>query len=487
MSEHTFLRSLFGLFVAGIFAYVIFERSDSELENAADHSLTRQRYMPYVSNTLLPVFVLAIFILGIIESDLSRTMELMFSTFFGIFLHICVYYLILLLLLPLLRRFVSARACATLWLIPNYLYFVQDRSIRPSAPWWVIHIPTNVLTIIFLIWITGCIGILLWSVVTHLCFRFLILKNAQPVTDPAVQVIWMQEQQRAGYDKAPYQLVSSPGVRTPLSIGFFQKTIRVVLPENDYSPDDLSLIFRHELVHIGRNDCGTKFFLTFCTAICWFNPLMWIAMRRSADDLELSCDETVLLDADGDQRRQYAHLILRTAGDERGFTTCLSASAKALRYRLRNIVKPRKRLGGALIIALVFFVLIMSCGYVAVAYSPGTGTDFIFDGQDPGQCTITSINLIKNNRYHSAEVSDPQSFIQYIASLKLTKLTGIYNYSDDIQKMTVIFQSPKGAFGIHLTDHSLKITPLYDDLPQQTYYIDDTIDWNYLNQLIVFE
>ena len=32
---------------------------------------------------------------------------------------------------------------------------------------------------------------------------------------------------------------------------------------------------------------GSKL-LTFCTAICWFCPLMWIAKRRSAEDLELS-------------------------------------------------------------------------------------------------------------------------------------------------------------------------------------------------------
>ena len=31
----------------------------------------------------------------------------------------------------------------------------------------------------------------------------------------------------------------------------------------------------------------------FCTALCWFNPFLWIAMRKSAEDLELSCDELI--------------------------------------------------------------------------------------------------------------------------------------------------------------------------------------------------
>ena len=67
---------------------------------------------------------------------------------------------------------------------------------------------------------------------------------------------------------------------------------------------------------------------------------MWMAMERSAQDMELSCDETVLLEADDVTRRRYAGLLLATAGDSRGFTTCLSASASALRYRLRNVSIP---------------------------------------------------------------------------------------------------------------------------------------------------
>ena len=65
---------------------------------------------------------------------------------------------------------------------------------------------------------------------------------------------------------------------------------------------------------------------------------MRVAARKSADDLELSCDETVLAGEDSGSRKRYAELILKTAGDERGFTTCLSATATALRYRLKNII-----------------------------------------------------------------------------------------------------------------------------------------------------
>ncbi len=40
-----------------------------------------------------------------------------------VFLLIGVYYVLLLAVLPLLRRHISARVCAVLWLLPGYLYF----------------------------------------------------------------------------------------------------------------------------------------------------------------------------------------------------------------------------------------------------------------------------------------------------------------------------------------------------------------------------
>ena len=46
----------------------------------------------------------------------------------------------------------------------------------------------------------------------------------------------------------------------------------MVVPERDYTQEELRLVLRHELVHISREDSAAKFFLAFCTAMCWFNP-----------------------------------------------------------------------------------------------------------------------------------------------------------------------------------------------------------------------
>ena len=160
----------------------------------------------------------------------------------------------------------------------------------------------------------------------------MLLTSAEPVMDPGVLRLWEEEQTafqvKQGYkkDPQPIPLVRSERITTPLTIGLLKNSVCMVLPQKDYTEEEYRLIFQHELTHIGREDNGNKFFLTFCTAMCWFNPLMWIAMRQCAADLERSCDETVLLNADMETKKQYAFLLLKTAGDDRGFTTCLSAS-----------------------------------------------------------------------------------------------------------------------------------------------------------------
>ena len=133
--------------------------------------------------------------------------------------------------------------------------------------------------------------VLTWKTIEHLIFRHRILKPAYPVTSMDILAIWDKVLAEAKMEPSKLQLVISPSVRTPLSIGLLKRTTRVVLPEKDYTTEELELILQHKIVHIAREDAGAKYFLVFCTAMCWFNPLMWVAMRKSAEDIELSCDE----------------------------------------------------------------------------------------------------------------------------------------------------------------------------------------------------
>ena len=483
MSTEVLMKGLLAAVISGAFAFAVLSRYDSEI-GSENVETEHQRYLPYVSGALLPLFIVVCVGLALAYYGGKAAAQMAMSLCFGIFLHISLYYALLMIILPTLRRHFSARACATLWMLPNYLYITSFMKV--PMPLLVVQTPDNLVWILFGVWASGGAGVLIWKMISHLIFRFRVLKNAAPVTDPEVLAIWNHEIAHAQFQKPKFRLVTSPGVVTPLSIGLFRRGLRVVLPERTYSPEELSLVFRHEIVHIGREDAWSKFFLVFCTAMCWFNPLMWMAMRKSADDLELSCDETVLIGCDDGVRYQYANLLLNTAGDERGFTTCLSATASAMRYRLKNAVKPTKKHSGALLVGLVFFALCMSCGYVALAYDAGTGAEVIYQSQDISEYRLSHIAL-KDDPYNTAWMCpDQEAFHAYMSSLKLSNLTGSYTFEDGGREFIFLYDTPKGELAVILGDSVMKTVPLYGDADAgKWYYLQGGADWARLSEFII--
>lgn len=478
------MRGLFSGLMALVFAWVVFSRYDDEIGTEVSE-YERQKYLPYIPGTLLPGFLIAITILATYFYGFSGAAKMTLSACFTIFLHISLYYLVLLLILPFLRKVISARACAMLWLVPNYLYVIHQSYMELPSPLIVITAKGNLTWILFAIWLAGFAAVLVWKIIEHLVFRHHILRDARPITDPDVLSVWNTIIEDSRFKRPKFKLVTSPNVTTPLTIGLSRRATRVVLPEKKYSKEDLELILRHEIVHIGREDAWNKFFMVFCTAMCWFNPLMWIAMRKSADDMELSCDETVLLGADDATRKQYAILLLDTAGDERGFTTCLSATANAMRYRLQNITKPVKRRSGALIVGAVFFILCMTSGYVALAYEGNSGAQLIYQCDDYNSYVIRSVSLKDDEFATNYEIADEEAFHSYLAGLTLYELTGNYSFNDSERCFTYLMDTQGGTMAVLLYDNAVKTVWLHRDAQAEYYYVPEGIDWNYIETIII--
>ena len=442
-------------------------------------------------------------------------MDGLLAAVFSPVLTLSLYYAILLALLPSLRQRIRPRACATLWLLPSLFYLTRS-SFLPR-PLLTVHVPKSLLLAMCLVWLAGFLAILGWSIAVHLRFRASILRDAAEVTDPNLLAVWRQELIRLGEVPAAYEgkLVTSPTASTPLSVGLFRSGLRVVLPRRSYTAEELTLIFRHELIHIVRGDTWTKFFLLVCKALCWFNPLMWIAMRRSADDLELSCDEIALQNEPDPVRRQYAELILHTAGNERGFTTCLSASASALRYRLKNILQPRKLRPGALAVSVICFMLLLSRGSITLAYGESTVGDLLFQSRDASQFSLRDVSFsdassnsistalsnaftgqsntlsgLPHSYYDSLSPThytciDPDALFTYLSALPTQ--TGTVDYSSAHRGRSLVVswrnqENPDEILGMILSHRSVQI--LSSDLVLRSYDLPRDIDWDYLDSLI---
>ncbi len=444
----------------------------------------RPKYESLIPGYMLPLCLVMLLAFSFHSFNGKKTLSFALSLSINIFPLIGLYYLLLLPVLPLLRRHIHARTCALLWIVPNFLPLTWASYMELPGPLWVLHISDRLAWYLFWIWGAGFFGILGWHVISHLMFRFRLLHGAAPLTDERSLAIWQEEAEKARLCKSGVKPVMSPAVQTPLSIGLFSWGMRVVLPKRSYDPDELALIFRHEIVHIERQDSWSKFFLVFCTAMCWFNPFMWVAMRKSADDLELSCDEAVLADSDAEGRRRYANLLLQTAGDERGFTTCLSASASALRYRLKHTVGPAKKRSGALTVGLVFFLLCMSCGYTAISYGSYTGAEVM----NPSQKTdFYRLSSVWRDGGVSLVCVDEEGLDRYLSTLRMENVMGNYSFYEDGRQLRVIYDTPEGAMGVILSDHIAKVWYSWDESMDDCYYLPDGADWELLDGLFVTE
>lgn len=473
---------LFSFAVLSLFVgFALLSRCSDDDGPRSRHDLT-PRYQPLMNADQLPLTLVLLPPLGLMIVGPGRTAEFALALCFQSFLHIAAYYALLLPLTPLLRRFISARGCAMLWLLPNFLYPCLNSTFLPDAPAFVLRARGNWVWLVLGLWLAGAIAVFAWNTLSHLRFRQQLLEGAWPITDEEVLDIWQEELDRAQRKPLPLPLVISPHTSTPLSVGLFRSSMQVVLPPRTYTPDELHLVFRHEIVHICRRDSWNKFFLMFCTALCWFDPLMWMAMRRSAEDTELSCDETVLLDADDATRRQYAQLLLTTAGDGRGYTTCLSPAAASLRYRLRSVVAPRRRAAGGILVGLTLFLLMSSFGYVALSYDERTGADIFFGG-DPAGYTLHSVR--RDGKL--LDCSDPEALMDYLSALPLAHLTGNYDYGQQDRTTYILYFDPPrtdmGSLCVLLSGSQCEISHSNSAL-FRSYYLPEGVDTQLLDETL---
>ena len=306
----------------------------------------------------------------------------------------------------------------------GFVYYGQYVFRGYVPPLVVLRVPHALASLLPWLWMFGFGAVLLWHLISHFRFRRMILKEARLVGNQKVNDLWWEEE-RLVLLKRHIPLLTSPAISSPLTIGLFNKTMRTVLPQRSYTLDQYRLIFRHELHHVQRRDVDTKCFYIFCKALCWFNPLVWIALKKASADLELSCDEMVVCGSGDKTRQEYAFLLLETAGDERGFTTCLSASAKGLRHRLQGVVKPQKRSSGTFVLGAIMVVLMLCSGFLSVSSTYGTIEEVLLAPY--GTVTVDSVSLQTDDvDLYRADLSPQvrEELLDYLSALPIDNQTG---------------------------------------------------------------
>ena len=360
-----FFRLFVGLFLSIVVAWAY--RRSRRYERGAPASITYgdapagHKYTYVALNPLYLPIAMGVYLLLILVLGLCNFWS-MTAIFLGAVFTINIYFILLLLLL--LRHFFSSRACAVLWLLPTFLFYLP--SVPDKLAWGTlltVELPADFPRLCLYVYLPVAAAIFGWKLLADHLFYKRTMASAREVTEGREPELFKAELERVSYLK-PVKLCYCESLSSPLSMGFYDQTRVTLLPRREYTELELDFIFRHEVCHLQRCDIHTKVFLAFCLAFCWFDPLVWLAVSRAAEDLELACDELVLEGLGREERQAYARLLLMNSGKAPGFTSCLSAAGKAMRYRLKNVMEPRRRLPGTLLLAVVMFLCVMGYGLV---------------------------------------------------------------------------------------------------------------------------
>lgn len=139
---------------------------------------------------------------------------------------------------------------------------------------------------------------------------------------------------------------------------------KIVLPAS-YKDRDIELIVQHEKTHIRGLDNLWRMIAFLIVAVHWFNPFSWLFLKAFLADLELSCDERVLVKLGADRSKEYASALLEC---KQGATVFASAFGGArIRTRIENILSFRRLTWISLaafiaLISVIFYVLLTNAG-----------------------------------------------------------------------------------------------------------------------------
>lgn len=143
-------------------------------------------------------------------------------------------------------------------------------------------------------WLVGVIGFLAFLLLSYFNNRALFQRAE------LVSVIENNSEQRLADNSVG-----------PFITGFTMP--KILLPRDfflRYSEMQRRLILLHELTHWRRGDLHLNYLALLLLALCWFNPVCWLAYRYYRQAQELSCDAVVLSNSGKAERIAYGQALL---------------------------------------------------------------------------------------------------------------------------------------------------------------------------------
>lgn len=205
----------------------------------------------------------------------------------------------------------------------------------------------TLLDIVAFVWLIGGLAFISVHFISYQHFKRQAAKKGTRIENTHI-LRQMSELKRELRIRRAIQMMEYSEAGSPMIIGFCRPVL--VLPKEQYSPEELYFVLKHELIHLKRGDIYFKLLFVAANAVHWFNPLIWVMHKEAVVDMELSCDERVTQGADYAMRKAYTETLLSMLHKQCPERTVLSTQfyggKEILKKRFKNILTKRGKKNG---------------------------------------------------------------------------------------------------------------------------------------------
>lgn len=168
---------------------------------------------------------------------------------------------------------------------------VAGASADPSTP-RPFRIPTDWKTLALLAWAAGAALFALRLAYGLARVRWMERRATELTDDEWVRLTdGLSRRLRLG---RIVRLLREPAATVPMTWGIFHPVILLPGEADGWESERRRVVLAHELAHVRRWDALTQWIAHVALVVYWFNPLVWMAVRKLREEREHACDDAVL-------------------------------------------------------------------------------------------------------------------------------------------------------------------------------------------------
>ncbi len=232
-------------------------------------------------------------------------------------------------------------------------------------------------------------------------------------------------------------------IKTPFIFGVFRP--KIFIPSG-MDEETVNYVLAHEKAHIKRKDHLWKPLGFILLSVYWFNPIMWLSYILLCRDIELACDEKVIKDMEGADKKRYSEALLSCSAPQKLITACPVAFGEVgVKQRIKSVLNYKKPAFWVIAVALLASIILGVCFMTEPIDVNDGGSYTSIDGVDEtffpmerivaDGHTFRVIRGINDNYRYDVSDSDGMSVVkEFVKDVKISKLpNGAVDHMVEIQ------------------------------------------------------